>query len=127
MSSQDSFEEVLYRRAAPGIEEWFRLMEWLLVISGLALLVGLSANPYLPIIVHISILLFVVHCAFVLPERFMRTLPALPKGTSKGRRAFRVAAFLLSMFALLLMDYQLTGIAREFGAELTKSVAANAT
>jgi hypothetical protein len=127
MSPQESIEDVLYRRAVPGIEEWFRLMEWLLVISALALATGFSNNQYLPILVHISVLLFVGHCVFVLPERFMRSFPTKVKGLSKPKRTFRAFVFLLVLFALMLMAYRLVSIAQEFGAELAKPVAAVAT
>ena len=127
MSPQEATEDVIYRRAVPGIEEWFRLMEWLLVISALALATGFSKNQYLPILVHISVFLFVVHCVFVLPERFMRSFPAKVGGLSKPRRIFRAFVFLFVLVALILMAYRLVSIAREFGAELAQPVATVAT
>jgi hypothetical protein len=78
----EGFLDVAYRRLKPGIEEWFRLMEWILVISALAFAATVTGHPLLGSLTYLSFAAFGVHTLFI---HSPRTILTIFPSTIKGR------------------------------------------
>jgi len=98
-------------------------MEWLLVISALAFAAGATSHPLLHSLVYLSLAAFGVHTVFVLPERFARSFPQIPKAHAPlWRRVVRFGVAMTVVGALLFGAFRLSSLAGEIAAGLAVKI-----
>jgi hypothetical protein len=123
MLDLDHFLDFARRRLSVAIEEWFRVMEWLLVISALSFAGKASDNAYIEIFAKLSVFALLFYVSVIYFEKFRRSFPIIPRQQrTKSRMLLRFMSHTSFFIVLSVFNYRLIAVAREFATNLAEKL-----
>ena len=115
--------DFIARHAETIGNEWFKLMEWVLIIATLSLASKFSDNLIVKGLWVLSIVILFVYCLFGYYERYLQSLKPIDKEKATGREILKVVIRSLIVFLLIMFFSQnIAKVAWEFATTLSAKV-----